>query len=103
MDIPILLKRKESQKLEEGQTHRGDEEEEATLENESEQELPREEDDYEAAFQPQYSTPKGPVIPSPTHHAPLTGWSFHERYGMGKGKAPMEIRHSFHFNDSNEY
>ncbi|MBA0704953.1 hypothetical protein Golax_017174, partial [Gossypium laxum] len=32
----------------------------------------------EAAFQPQYSTPKGPIIRSPTRHASSMGGSSHQ-------------------------
>ncbi|MFQ6642960.1 hypothetical protein Gotur_017796 [Gossypium turneri] len=45
------------------QTHHGDEEDKANSKNKSKQDLVvREEDDYEAAFQPQYSKPKRPII-----------------------------------------
>ncbi|MBA0585950.1 hypothetical protein Gorai_016707, partial [Gossypium raimondii] len=49
------------------------EEEEATLEDEDEieeQDLQRNVDKYKVTFQPQYSTPKGPIVESPTRHAP---------------------------------
>lgn len=57
------------------------------------------EDEYEAAFQPQYSTPKGPVNRSPTSHAPSTGGSSHQEYGSGKEKALMETRQVPHWDD----
>ncbi|MBA0562763.1 hypothetical protein Golob_007786 [Gossypium lobatum] len=83
-------------------THHEDEEEEPTSENESEQDLPSEEDNYEVAFQPQYSTPKGPVIQSPTHRAPSMGGSSHQKYGSGKVKASMKRRRSACWDDSTE-
>ncbi|KAH1073447.1 hypothetical protein J1N35_025775 [Gossypium stocksii] len=84
------------------QTHHEDEEEEATLENESEKDLPIEEDNYEVAFQTQYSTPKGPVIQSPTRHAPSMGESSHQEYCSKKVKARMKRRHSSCWDDSDE-
>ncbi|MBA0823618.1 hypothetical protein Goarm_020336 [Gossypium armourianum] len=59
------------------------EEEKVTSENEDEGDkhnLSRDDDNYEAAFQPQHSTPKRPVIRSPTHLATLTGGSSHQGY-----------------------
>ncbi|MBA0805059.1 hypothetical protein Gohar_004604 [Gossypium harknessii] len=83
-------------------THHEDEEEEPTLENESEKDLPSEEDNYEAAFQPQYSTPKGLVIQSLTHHAPSMGGSSHQEYGFEKVKALMKRRRFPCWDDSAE-
>ncbi|MFQ6666029.1 hypothetical protein Gotur_032550, partial [Gossypium turneri] len=54
----------------------------------------RTEDEYEVAFQLQFSTLKGNVIRSPIRHAPSTGGSSHKEYAKGKGKAPMEKRQS---------
>ncbi|MBA0843972.1 hypothetical protein Goarm_001109 [Gossypium armourianum] len=78
-------------------------EDEATLEDKGEEDehnLLRDEDKYEAAFQLQYPTPKGPIIRSPTHLTPLTSRSSHQGYGMGKGKAPMKIGHFPYGDDS---
>lgn len=47
---------------------------------------PKTEDEYEAMFQPQYSTPKGPIIQSPTRQQ---GGSSHQKY-LDKPKAPMD-------------
>ncbi|MBA0668503.1 hypothetical protein Goklo_001410 [Gossypium klotzschianum] len=78
-------------------------EEEATSEDkgkEDEHNLLRDEDKYEATFQLQYPTPKGPIIRCPTHLTPLTSKSSHQGYGMGKGKAPMKIGHFPYGDDS---
>ncbi|KAK5820029.1 hypothetical protein PVK06_025073 [Gossypium arboreum] len=66
------------------------------------QEYPRTEDEYEVTFQPQFSTPKGPVIRSPTYQAPSMSGSSHRTYVKGKGKAPMEQKHSHPLVDPEE-
>ncbi|MBA0846965.1 hypothetical protein Goshw_010097 [Gossypium schwendimanii] len=49
-----------------------------------------EDEDYEAIFQLQFSTPKWPVIQSATYYAPSTNGSFHQEFDLGKRKDPME-------------
>ncbi|MBA0613309.1 hypothetical protein Godav_013768 [Gossypium davidsonii] len=68
---------------------RGGEEEDQALK----QDFQSDADDYETAFQLQCSIPKGPIIRSPTQHAPSTGRSSHQRYGSGKGKTLIERGH----------
>ncbi|MBA0861495.1 hypothetical protein Goshw_028450 [Gossypium schwendimanii] len=47
-------------------------------------------DDYEVTFQPQYSTPKGLIIRSPTRHTQSLGRGFTRGHVSGKVKALME-------------
>ncbi|KAH1057222.1 hypothetical protein J1N35_035287 [Gossypium stocksii] len=51
---------------------------------------PRIEDEYEVALQLQLTMPKTIVICSPKRKTSSKGGSFHQQYGSGKGKAPME-------------
>ncbi|KAH1031764.1 hypothetical protein J1N35_043938 [Gossypium stocksii] len=51
---------------------------------------------------PQFSTPKGFIIQSPTHHVTSMNGSSYKTYVRGKGKASMENRHSHPLDDLEE-
>lgn len=71
------------------QPYHGAEEEEGHSEDEDEmeeQDVQRSVDDYEATFEPQYATPKGPIVRSLTQHTTLTDGTSRHEYGLGKGK-----------------
>lgn len=84
------------------QTHHRDEKDKVISKNEIEKDLVREVDDYEVTFQSQYSTPKKPIIRSPTCHAPSIGRSSHQKYGSRKEKGSMERRHSSYWDELDE-